>query len=161
MSVDGRQLRCRECEWRTNKVRVRSREWSHDVNSWYPNNGASSLTNQDDTPPALDSVGFLITFSLTAYKKSRMYLLKILCKIQSEVGLRTVRITVTAVGFTAVNSVRSLTTVTVFHILNPKRVRYGPETAVNGCYGCFFLYLQKKFTLQEQRAENKNNKITE
>ena len=79
----------------------------------------------------------------------------------SLLGLRTVRITVTAVGFTAVNSVRSLTAVTVFHILNLKQVRYGPEMAVNGCYGHFFLYLQKKITLQEQRAENENNKITE
>ena len=75
-------------------------------------------------------------------------------------GLRTVRITVTAIGFTAVNSVRSSTAVTVFHILNPKQVRYGPETAVNGCYGRIFLYLQKNYITRTTNWKQKQQ-ITE
>ena len=79
-------------------------------------------------------------------------------------GLRTVRITVTAVSFTAVNSVRSSTAVTVFHILNPKRVRYGPETAVNGCYGRFFYISSQKFYITRttsRKRKQQNNRATE
>jgi hypothetical protein len=54
-------------------------------------------------------------------------------RIQFDLGLRTARITGTAVSFTARKCCQTSTAVPFFLILNPQTVRYGSKTAVNRC----------------------------